>query len=148
MSRMELPSPALTVSERFPSSWRGVHTAGEPARSIPGVRREHPGEDGGPREPGAEGRSQRPPSAAGWWREPENGARTAPEGLGREGAGPLAPGGPEQASCRRVRWLRSPPGRGALGPPRPHDPRRRLASRGRPAPPAADKADNMAPSAR
>ncbi|XP_038955212.1 collagen alpha-2(I) chain-like [Rattus norvegicus] len=141
---MELPNPSPFLSERSPFPGRGVRAGPEAARSIPGARGEH----GGPREPGAEGPSPAPAFRAGWWRKPESGARTASAGLGREGAGPFAPGGPEQASCRRVRWLRSPPGRGALGPLRPHDPRQCRASRVRQAPPAADKADNMAPSAR
>lgn len=126
-------SSLCTVAERFPSPGRGVHTAAEPARSIPGARREHGGEDAGPREPDAEGPSQRPPSAL-----VGGGSRRAARGQPRRGSGgkaraPLGPGGPEQASCCRVRWLRSPAGRGALGPPRPHDPRRRL---GPPEPPA------------
>lgn len=105
-----------------------------------GACAQHPGcpqgaRRGGRRSPGAgaEGPSQRPPSAL-----VGGGSRRAARGQPRRGSGgkariPLAPGGPEQASCRRVRWLRSPAGRGALGPPRPHDPRRRL---GPPEPPA------------
>lgn len=127
---MELPSSSLFL-QGFPSPGRDVHAAPEAARSIPGARGEHGGEDGGPRESGAEGPSRAPAFLAGWWKEPECGARTASAGLGREGAGRLVPGGPQQASRRPGRWLRSPPGRGALGPPRPHDPRR-----GRQAPPA------------
>lgn len=101
---MELPSPSPFLSERSPSPPREASEAApEEAHSILGARGEH----GGLREPGAEGPSPAPAFRAGWWREPESGARTASAGLGREGAGPLAPGGPEQASCRRVRWLRS-----------------------------------------
>lgn len=142
---MELPNPSPILPEGSPFPGRGgAQHPGRPREST-----------AAPGEPGTEGPSPAPAFRAGWWREPESGARTVSAGLGREGAGPLAPGGPEQASCRRVRWLRFPPAaRAPAGPrgPGAAEAARPLASAaragGRQAPPATDKADNMAPSAR
>lgn len=63
-----------------------------------GACAQHPGRPqgarrGGRRSPGAGrgGAESAPAFRAGWWREPESGARTASAGLGREGAGPARP---------------------------------------------------------
>lgn len=94
----------LRAASRAPAGWTAGRTAA-------------------PGEPGAEGAEPRgrPPR---WLGGGSLGAaRGRPRrGSGGEGAGRSPPAAPEQASCRRVRWLRFPP--------RPHDPRRRRASRG------------------
>lgn len=92
-----------------------------------GACAQHPGRpQGARRSPGAGrgGAESAPAFRAGWWREPESGARTASAELEREGAGPARPRRPGAGVV--------PPGKmapfpgGALGPLRPHDPRRRL----------------------